>query len=513
VAKELFAMSTAELEAARSANGSVADDGDRRRLAAVAFADVVGYSMLMTRDEPGTHNRWMRMLAEIVRPAVARHRGRVVKSTGDGVLTEFQSAADAVLWAQQVQRAVRAQGSRDAEGRPLALRISVHLGDVIESEDDIYGDGVNVAARLQEYAPAGGVVLSSAVYDLVRAHLDVQTRDLGQLALKNFDRPVSAFALDIETEAPCAPPPAPRRIGPLPSIAVLPLRNVSGNPEDNYFADGIVEDIIVSLANLQELVVIARASTLRYSHQEPDPREIGRALGVRYVLTGTVRRSARLVRVTVQLWDADTGANLWAHATEVPPKEIFEAQDGIVLKIVGGIAPHVRVAELQSALRKRPGSFTAYDHTLRALDMISSLDKPTFMLARTHLERAMAIDPQFAAPFAWTARWHSLLFGQGWSSDPDEDCKTAIRFAARAIELDRQNALALAIYGHLKAFLFHDCETALLYFERALAASPSSSLAWNLSAATLTYVGRCEEAVRHAERGLRLSPFDPTLFR
>jgi adenylate cyclase len=196
----------------------------------------------------------------------------------------------------------------------------------------------------------------------------------------------------------------------------------------------------------------------------------------------------------------------------VPPAQVFEAQDQIVVKIVGGVAPHVRGAELQAAMRKRPASFTAYDHTLRALDMMNRLDRESFDAARAHLDRAMALDPAFAAAYAWSARWYSIRVGQGWSDAPDRDREKAAELASRAIELDRQNALALAIYGHLKAFLFHDYESALVYFERALSASPSSSLAWMLSSATLTYVGRGEEAVRHAEWGLRLSPFDPALY-
>jgi adenylate cyclase len=483
-----------------------------RRLSAVAFADIVGYSILMAKDEVRTHDRWMKIMAEILRPKAAEFRGRIVKSTGDGVLAEFPSALDAVVWAEQVQRAVSLPQDTDPADDlpPIALRISVHLGDVMETENDIYGDGVNVAARLQEHAEPGGVILSGAVHDLVRGHLNAPSRDLGLLALKNLDWPVQAYALDTGVSGLRVPIQA--RSGPLPSIAILPLRNMSGNPDDNYFSQGLVADIIVSLASLRELMVIAHASTLRYSPEEPDVRAVGRALGVRYIVTGSVRRSSRLVRVSVQLWDAETATSIWVHATEVPPAEIFEAQDQIVVKIVGGIAPHVRLAELQAALRKRPASFTAYDHTLRALDMISSLRRDTFMQARSHLERAMSLDPTFAAAFAWTARWYSICVGQGWSSASDQDREKAAALAAQAIELDRQNALALAIYGHLKSFLFHDYDSALVYLERALSASPSSSLAWILSSATLTYVGRGEEAVRHAEWGLRLSPFDPGLF-
>jgi adenylate cyclase len=494
------------------------NDGERtrerggRRLSAVAFVDIVGYSILMARDEARTHDRWMRIMAEVLRPKAAEQRGRIVKSTGDGVLAEFPSALDAVLWAREAQQEAAALQERDGDPElpPIVLRISVHIGDVVETENDIYGDGVNVAARLQEHAEPGGIVISGAVHDLVRGHLKAPPRDLGMVQLKNFEFPVHAYALDTGLAALQAP--VPTRAAQMPSIAVLPLHNLSGNSDDNYFAQGLVADIIVSLASLRELVVISHASTLRYSDAEPDLRAIGRALGVRYVVAGSLRRSSQLVRVSVQLWDAESGTSIWAHTAEVPPAEVFEAQDQIVVKIVGGVAPHVRGAELQAAMRKRPASFTAYDHTLRALDMMNRLDRESFDAARAHLDRAMALDPAFAAAHAWSARWYSIRVGQGWSDAPGRDREKAAELASRAIELDRQNALALAIYGHLKAFLFHDYESALVYFERALSASPSSSLAWMLSSATLTYVGRGEEAVRHAEWGLRLSPFDPALY-
>lgn len=403
------------------------------------------------------------------------------------------------------------QGSSEANSPKIALRIAVHIGDVITTDNDIYGDEINVAARLQEFARPGGIVLSEAVHDLVRGNLNMPASDLGLLQLKNFERPVRAYALPPVTEEGSSPSRSWQAT--VPSIAVLPLTNLTGKPDDDYFAEEIIEDIIVSLAGLRELLVIARASTLVYSrHRPPDPREFGRALGVRYVLTGSVRRTPRTVSVSVQLWDAHNGASLWGHSSEVPPDEIFDVQDDIVMRIVAGIAPHVRASELRHALRKRPGNFTAYDYTLRALDLINSLDRGTFIQARDFLAKAMETDRDFAIPVAWAARWHSLFIGQGWSSNRRGDADRGAELAQRAIALDRQNALALATHAHLKSYLFHDYDTALVYFERALAACPNSSLAWILSSGTLSYVGRTEQAVRHAERGLRLSPFDQSLF-
>jgi adenylate cyclase len=482
-----------------------------RRLVAVAFVDIVGYSVLMAEAEARTHERWMRILREILHPASHRYRGKVVKSTGDGVLAEFPSALDAVEWAREVQRIMQTEReTAEQQEREIAFRISVHLGDVFTTENDIYGDGVNVAARLLEYAESGGVVLSEAVHNLVRGSLEAPARDLGLLQLKNFPEPVRAYALDPGGAGRTAT--ARQRPVSLPSIAVLPLQNLSGDPDGDYFSDGVVEDIIVSLAGLRELVVIARASSLTVGRRQADPREIGRALAVRYVLTGSLRRSPQLVRVSVRLHDVQSGASIWGESMEAAPSELFELQDRIVHRIVAGIAPHVRARELLNALRKRPDSITAYDYTLRGLDLIHSLEKASFMLAREYLDRAMAEDPSFAMPVAWAARWHSLLIGQGWSADRRADAEKGAELASRAIALDRQNAMALATYGHVRSFLFHDYDTALGYFDRALAACPNSALAWVLSSATLSYIGRGEQAVHHAEQGIRLSPFDQSLF-
>lgn len=489
-------------------NGNTVPRMDRR-LAAVAFIDIIGYSILMGRDETRTHQRWMNILETIVQPQAAAHRGKVVKSTGDGVLAEFPSAFDAVQWALEVQQAVHALRAGDPT-LSIALRIAVHVGDIITTEFDVFGDGVNLAARLQEHSPPGGVVMSGAVHDLVRGSLGREPRDLGALELKNFENPVRAYALDPLNQSISLPHlrPAAR----FPSIAVLPLENIGGDPADDYFCDGCVEDITLSLSGLRELMVISRGSTLAYRGRRSDPREVGRMFGVRYVLSGSLRRSDRSVRVSVELCDTSTGATLWGEKSEVAPGELFDVQDHIVGRIVAGIAPNVRAAELRTAMRKKPENFNAYDHTLRALHIINSLDKDTFMQARDYLQKAMAEDPEFAMPAAWIARWYSMCVGQGWSTDPAADRAKALQFAAKAIEQDPQNALALATYGHLQSFLFHNYDSALVYFDRALAACPNHTLAWFLSSPTLSYIGRGEEAIKHADQALRLSPLDRSLF-
>jgi adenylate cyclase len=478
-------------------------------LVAFSFLDIVGFSTLMAENAARTHQQWMCILNEIIRPTAQHHHGRIVKSTGDGVLAEFVSAHDAVAWALGVQELLQKARTGVAAADDLVARISIHVDEVFTDADDIYGPGVNIGARLQEHAEPGGIILSQAAFDLVGGGLDRPARDLGLLYLKNIPEPVQALALD--------PIDRPllrqfRRAGTQPSIAVLPFQNLGGDPGEVYFAEGIVEDIIVSLASLHELLVIARGSTLALSRRESDLRAVSRILGVRYVLTGNVRRTEKRLRVAVQLHDAEEGTSLWGDVAEGATDNLFEIQDRIVACVVAGIAPHVRSAELQRALRKRPENFTAYDHTLQALDCLNSLEKSTFFRARDHLERAIGEDKNFAMPVAWAARWRSLLIGQNWSADPRADAETAAELAGKAIELDGQNALALATHGHVRSFLFHDYDVALGYFDRALSACPNSALAWYLSSGTLSYVGRAAEAVGHATQALRLSPFDQSLF-
>ena len=481
-----------------------------RRFAAFGFADIVGYTILMAMDEDATHRRVMAVLDGILRPLADRNGGRIVKSTGDGVLAEFATPRDALAWALEAQQRVADAAEHAADAPDLALRIALHMGEVSATAHDIYGQGVNLASRLQEHAPAGGVLLSGEMHRAVADALPRPVRDLGLLVLKHLPAPERAFALD--PERPPTRLPAPPDLSPLPSIAVLPLRNLGADPQDDYFADGVVEDIVTSLGALRELMVVSRSSTLAWRARDADPREVARALGVRYVVSGSLRRAGREVRVQVELCDAETGTRLWGDRAETMGGELFVLQDRIVERIVTGLAPHVRAAELQRALRKRPGSFTAYDLTLRGLGLITTLDRARFAEAREAFAAAMAHDPGFALPVAWAARWHSVHVGQGWSADPRADMEQAATLSFRAIELDRQNALALATCGHVRSFLFHDYDTALVYFDRALSAGPNTALAWLLSSATLSYVGRTQEAIRHAEHGLRLSPFDQNLF-
>lgn len=475
--------------------------GDIRHLAAIVFADIVGYSRLMAADEAGTFLRWSALYTGTLKPEAERHGGRIGDLRGDGVVLEFASVLRAVDWAKAVHAAAAASGGEGFP--PLALRIAIHLGEVLTSEDGLFGDAVNLTARLQEHAAPGGIVVSEAVQQSLRGSFGDQLFDLGLLRFKNDDRPFRAYALGTHTAAP-----QPRRLGALPSIAVLPLRNAGGKPEDEYLAAGIVEDVILSLSGLREVAVIARGSTTAPDALPAAPQAAGRSLGVGYVFSGSLRRSGQAVRISTQLVNVETGQALWADRLDGTDSDVFDLQDRIVQRIVAGIAPNIRATELRMTLRKRPESLTAYDCTLRAMHLIYKLDKETSRQARHFLDEAMAEDPGFALPIAYAAWWHVLWIGQGWAEDPATATEQAFELSTRAIALDPGHALALAAHGHMLSFLKRQHEAAMVFFDRALVACPNHAFAWMWSSGTLAYLGRATEAVARAEQALRLSPLD-----
>lgn len=491
------------------ASGNVAAPANGgRHTVAIAFADVVGYSTLMAADEVGTYGRWMGLLHGLIEPETERCRGRIVDVLGDGVLAGFQAASDAVAWARAIQHSVRAdlEAASSADTVPVVLRIGIHVGDVFESNSQIFGDAVNFAARLQSHAAPGGIVISERVWDALDASTRVDLRDLGYADLKGFHKRARLFA--IETELVRVTVPIQTGAG-LPSLAVLPLLDQDGDTEDAHFGDGFAEDVGMSLAGLHELFVVSPASSAIFRGRQPDPREVGRALGVRYALLGRMRRISEGYGISVQLCDTHSGETLWGERARIGRGEIFDLQDEVARKIAIGLAPQVRSAELQRAMRKSPESLTAYDRMLRALYTIASADYDTFERARSYLAEAMVEEPDFALPVAWAARWHSVRIGRGWSQNPDDDALQALELAMRATSIDRANALALATLGHMNTMLRRDSDAALLCFSQALSACPNHALVWTLSSATLAYLGKGEEAVRRAEHGLRLSPHDP----
>src|SRR5262249_37811067 len=481
----------------------MAHDSPQRKLVAILAADVVGYSRLMEEDEAATVSELKGHQAAIL-PEVSRHGGRVIDTAGDGILAEFPSVINATQCAVEIQTIMATRNETQPESRRMRFRIGINLGDVIHDETRIYGDGVNVAARLQTYAEPGGVVVSGAVAEQIVSLPGVHVVNLGELHLRNISRPVRAFALqmgDVRVRAEGRP-----------SIVVLPFRKDQSNPDDAYFADGIVDNIIHALAGLKELFVISRGSTLGYGGSTIDVRAIGRELGVRYVMYGSVQRAAGHLRIATELSDAETGAVVLSEKYDSEMSALFTLQDTISTQIVTTIAPHVREHERLRAMRKHPKNLTAYDLVLQALGPLYEMDYESFSRARGLLQQAMAFDPGYAPAYSYAAYWHMFRIGQGWSPDARADVAEAARTAAAAIERDPGDALALAIYGHVQAFLMKDYATAVEYLDRALAVGPSCALAWTMSSATCGYLGQGAIAVLRAEHGLRLSPLDSHLF-
>ncbi|MEM8786790.1 MAG: adenylate/guanylate cyclase domain-containing protein [Pseudomonadota bacterium] len=487
-------------------------DSKTRELQCVVFADVAGYSALTSKDEVGTHAMLMRFVSEVVEPETEAGQGHLIRTLGDGMLLTFRSASAAVEWALRVQQRVRAgRVGKTAHFPGLSIRIAVHICEVIVDGEDIYGDGVNVTKRLQESIAPDGIIISEDLYHSTKRALSLEVRNLGYLTLRNISDPIRAYEL-LQSQTDAKVGLTSQRVT-LPSIAVLPLQNLGPDEGFKYFSDGIVEDIIVSLSSFKELLVISRASTLSFGGGAVDPREVGRVLDVRYVLMGTMRRSATKIRLSVSLCDTSTAEIIFSDRSEFSHSDLFETQDRIVEHIVSLIAPNVRASERVKALRKPPDNFTAYDLTLKALDYMTVLTKPSFDEAFKHFKAAMELDPEFAMPVAYTARWHCIYIGQGWASDRDKYVAAARTYASQAVQLDRHNALGLAAYGHVKSFLERDYDSAIVMLDRAREMGPSQAVAWMLSSATLTYVGRAEEAVEHAMHGIRLSPYDPDAFQ
>lgn len=478
----------------------------QRRAAAIAFADIVGFSILAAADEDRTTARWLALLHGVVIPTAERLGGRIVDVQGDGALAEFDDARAALEWAGVLHGLSEAERDASPGDPPIVFRIAIHAGSVIVDGDRIFGDAVNMAARLQEYCAPGGTLLSAEAAAMLSSAEREGARDLGALPLRNLSRAVRALSLDPRRSVEVPLPPAP---GHLPSLAVLPLRNLSADPRDEYLATGIVEDVIASLAGLRELFIVAPDSARMFAGQDLTPQRAARTLGVRFVVSGGVRRLGDGLHVLLRLTDGLTGEHLWSERIEAARHEIFHLQEHAVARIVAGIAPSIRGSALRDAMRKRPESLTAYDHVLRGLHLMAASDRASFLLAREHLERAMEEDPSFALPAAWLSHWHSLRVGGGWSEDREGDAASVFRLARRALSLEPGNALALAVLGHNTAYLRRDPETALGFFDQALEACPNSAIAWTLSSATLSYLGRGEEAARHAGKGLRLSPYDP----
>jgi adenylate cyclase len=415
------------------------------RMAAILAADVAGYSRLMSQDEAGTLQA-LTAHREVMDRLIADHGGRIANTAGDSVLAEFASAVDAVQCAAQVQEALAAASQDTPEEKRLQFRIGVHVGDVMVRGGDLLGDGVNIAARLESIAAPGGICISDATYGSVRKAVPLTFTDLGPQKLKNIDEPVRAYALSPGSSIPAgtasaASPPLPKK----PSIAVLPFNNMSGDPDQGYFADGIVEDIITALSRVRWLFVIARNSSFTYKNKSIDARQIGRELGARYLLEGSIRKAGQRIRISGQLLEAATGAHLWADRFDGEISEIFELQDLIATRVVIAVEPSLRSAETERAQRKPTDNLDAYDLYLRALPAINVYTRAGFEEAEGLLRRAVALDPAYADALAALAECLVRMVVNGWAADKQASTAEACALAGRAVTADPENASVLAI--------------------------------------------------------------------
>jgi adenylate cyclase len=481
----------------------MAEQRVERRLAAILAGDVAGYSRLMGADEEGTLSRLNAHRRELLELKIAEHRGRIVKRTGDGVLIEFASAVDATRCAIEIQLGMIDRNAPAPQDKRIELRIGIHVGDVMIDDGDIFGDGVNIAARLEGIAQPGGICISEDAYRQVRGKVDANFQDEGEQELKNIARPVRVYQLLPGGRAREAPALA---LPDKPSIAVLPFQNISGDPEQEYFADGMVEDIITGLSRIRWLFVIARNSTFTYKGRAVDVKQAGRELGVRYVLEGSVRKAADRVRITVQLINATTGAHVWAERYDRKFGDIFALQDEITLSVVGAIEPSLRSEEVERAKRKRPDSLDAYDLVLQALPDVYSRMPEQEKRALVLTERAIAIDPKYALAHACAAHSHHTLFLRG--GENAEHRTAAIRHARAAIAHGQDDALALTFAGFVLGMDAHDRAAAFAAFDAAIAISPLAPT-YIMGSVILAFAGEAERAAEWAERSLRLSPLDP----
>jgi adenylate cyclase len=485
-----------------------------RRLAAILAADVAGYSRLMGVDEEGTHERLKAHLGELVNPKIAAHRGRVVKNTGDGFLVEFASVVDAVRCAIEMQRGMRHREPDVPEQRQIRFRVGINLGDVIAEENDIFGDGVNVAARLETLAEPGGICVSRVVRDQVRDRLPFGFEDLGEQQVKNIARPVRAYRVgdrSISIEQPLAVSRSPLPLPDKPSIAVLPFANMSSDPELEFFADGIAEDVITALSHYPSLFVIARNSCFTYKGCVVDVKQIGHELGVRYVLEGSLRKAGNRIRVTAQLVEAESGRQVWAERYDRNLADIFALQDEITEAVTIALVPAIADAEQHRALRKPPGSLDAWAAYQRGLWHLSKATAEDNDLAEKCFQRAIDLDPTFAGGYAGlSAALSPSRVVMSQTRDPAEALSAQEAAARHAVALDGGDAEArsrLAIALNSRG----DHEGAQAEAKRALAISPNLADAHGALGVVLTYSGRPKEGIAALKTCIRLDPRAPSL--
>jgi TolB-like protein/class 3 adenylate cyclase len=497
------------------------EDRVNRRLAAILAGDIAGYSRLMGTDEEGTLRQLKAHRKELVDPKITEHRGRIVKTTGDGMLVEFVSVIDAVRCAVDIQRGMVERNAEVPVEKRIQFRIGINVGDIISDDNDIYGDGVNVAARLEALANPGGICVSRNVHDQVRDKLSFGFEDMGEQTVKNIARPIGVhrvqfYATDVRaaTGSSSDAVTADQRVSfSRPSIAVLPFVNMSGDPAQEYFADGIVEEIITALSHMRWLAVIARNSTFTYKGKNVDVKQVGRELGVRYVLEGSVRKAGERVRITGQLIDASTGAHLWADRFEDGLEDIFDLQDQVTASVVSAIAPKLEQAEIERAKRKPTDSLDAYDYFLRGMASLHQWTRESSEEALRLFYKSIELDPDFASAYgmaAWCFVWRKV---NGWMGERAQETAEAARLARRAVDLGADDAIALSGGGYALVFVAHDLDNGAAYIDRALALNPNLAWALHSSGWTKAFLGEPDAAIKHLTHAMRLSPLDPLSFR
>ncbi len=482
-----------------------------RRLAAILVTDVVGYSRLIRADEERTLAALKILRSDLIDPKIAEHHGRIVKLMGDGMLAEFPSVVDAVRAAVQTQEALAEHNSGLPEDQQIEFRVGINLGDVVIDGDDIHGDGVNVAARLEGLAEPGGICVSGKVYEEVRDRLDLAFEDRGEQEVKNINRPVRVWRWLSDssmTAGKTAPPKRPLPLPDKPSIAVLPFDNMSGDPEQEYFADGIAEDIISALSRMPWFFVISRNSSFSFRGKSTDVRHLAQELGVQYVLEGSVRKSANRVRITAQFIDARNDRHLWAERYDRELTDIFEVQDEITEKIVGAVSPEFMAAEMHRSRNKAAQSLDAWDMLMQAHWHLNRFNSKSNFEAQKLLQQAIALDPNSDLALSDLAMSHIIGLTWGWFDSPAESIKLAADAAHKAAGLNDRNVTAWVILGRID-IVSGRYDDAVNKGRKALDLAPNSADGHGWLGNFLMYCGECEEAISELEMAIRLSPRDP----
>jgi adenylate cyclase len=488
-------------DARRMTEGCLASERIERRLTAILAADVAGYSRLVEADEEGTLSQWKALWGTVIEPKIKEHRGRIARVIGDGMLAEFASVIDAVRCAVEVQRSVAERNANAPQDKRIEFRVGINFGELIIEHGDFWGDGVNIAARLEALAHPGGICVSGRVQEDTQGKLEIAFEFMGEQNLKNIVRPVRVYRVRFDGVTESTPAlPLPSK----PSIAVLPFQNMSGDPSEDYFADGVVEDITTALSRIRWLFVIARNSSFTYKGRMVDVKQVGRELGVRYALEGSVRKAANRVRVTAQLIDAVTGHHVWAERYDRELAAIFALQDEITERVVAAVEPQLYAAEGIRAKRKPPESLDAWECVVRALSCVNSRSQNDYAMARELLERAIELDPAYAQAYALFAYVMGLEVLYGWK--PREIALArALEAAQKAVVLDSDDAWAHFALGFVYG-MTRRAEEAVVEHEKALALNPNFALAYTYQGSALAYLGRGEEALLKIDASERLSP-------